>query len=395
MMKNRKALEDSFRFAAPKNGRCDALIIAGEHSGDEQASRMLSKALAADSAFSVCAFGGRHLEAAGAQLLYDMTASSVLGLFEVLKNYSFFKNLAKAIVSWIETYKPKAVCFVDYPGLNLHIAKELKKRGISVKGGGSVKCLFYISPQIWAWKAKRRFKMEKILDSVATIFPFEVDCYKDTSLPATFVGHPFLDESYKLPLEYDECGDILLLPGSRSVAVSRILPCMLGALEISKQKSATIIYPDERIKQVIDSCMKLHPNLADKIKLVRNSEQEVFKARAALMSSGTMSLNCALSGIPAAILYKANVFTYFMVRLIIKIKYLGISNILLGGSSMPEYIQFAAKPETLARRLAYCLENPQARKDAKDEADRLRAILSSPSSMNAGTWLLESVRKRS
>ena len=134
----------SFRFAAPAEGRCDLLVIAGEHSGDEQSARMVSDALKINPDLKICAFGGEKLSECGAQLLFDMTSFSVVGLVEVLKNYGFFKKLSEAVVDWIGKYRPKAVCFVDYPGFNLHIASILKRRGISQKGGGDVRLLYYI-----------------------------------------------------------------------------------------------------------------------------------------------------------------------------------------------------------------------------------------------------------
>ncbi|MFR6032223.1 MAG: hypothetical protein ACLUKN_02985 [Bacilli bacterium] len=162
-----------FRFA-PRKGECDVLVIA-ENINDEQSARMLKNALEKKPDLRVCAFGGVCLERAGAQLLFDMTAFSVVGLAEVLKNYSFFKKLSEAVVDWICIYKPRAVCFVDYPGFNMLIASMLKKRGISAKGGGNVKTLYYISPQIWAWKSKRRFKMADTLDALAVIFPLRLN----------------------------------------------------------------------------------------------------------------------------------------------------------------------------------------------------------------------------
>jgi len=381
---------ESFDFPPPAGGACDVLIIAGEHSGDEQAARMVGRALKRNPSLKVCAFGGRALQNAGAELLFDMTGFSIVGLFEVLKHYGFFKKLSEGILNWIIIYKPKAVCFVDYPGLNLHLAAELKKRGISKRGGGNVAALYYISPQIWAWKSARRFKMSDTLDALAVIFPFETACYDDTSLRTSFVGHPFLDESYTLPLSYDKDADILFLPGSRRIAVLRIFPLMLEALTLVKDVSATALYPSAEIKALLEACLQEFPQLKGRVKLLPASAAP-FKAKAALMSSGTMSLNCALAGIPSAIVYKANTLTYMLGRLIVKIKYLGISNILLNGSSIPEYIQFAAKPKALAARLEYCIKDPQARKTALEDSEKLKSILSAPAHRDAAGWLLKNI----
>ena len=160
---------------------------------------MLSDFLLLRPGAKVCAFGGGALKAAGAQLLFDMTSFSVVGLFEVLKNYGFFKSLLGAVADWICKYKPKAVCFVDYPGFNIHLAAMLKKRGASIKGGGAVKLLYYISPQIWAWKAGRRFKMAKLLDALAVIFPFEKNAMPTRRFRSALWGTPLWGRAMRLP----------------------------------------------------------------------------------------------------------------------------------------------------------------------------------------------------
>ena len=375
-----------FNFAPPKDDKCDVLIMAGEHSGDEQAARMLKSALAKDDTLKVCAFGGESLAEAGAQLLFDFTKFSVVGLLEVLKNYSFFKALSSAIVDWICTYKPKSVCFVDYPGFNLLIAKELFKRGVSVKGGGPVKLLYYISPQIWAWKAGRRFKMAKLLDSLAVIFPFEVDCYKDTVLDTHFVGHPFLSPEYKNPVEYSEAGDILLLAGSREIAVSRIFPVMLKTLRLLDGEKAIALYPSESIKRILESALAKFPDVAGRVKLVDKSAFPL-KAKAVMMSSGTMSLCCSLAGIPGLIVYKANPITYLLGRMLVKIKFLSIANILLDKPAWREFIQFDADAQKMAEYMRWCL-SPQTHKDFIEFAQELKKLLHADAKKTASDWLL-------
>lgn len=376
----------SFNFAPPKNNVCDVLILAGEHSGDEQASRMLKKVFAQKPDLNVCAFGGQSLSDVGAQLLFDFTQFSVVGLMEVLKNYSFFKALSSAIVEWICKYKPKAVCFVDYPGFNLLIASELYKRGVSVKGGGSIKLLYYISPQIWAWKAKRRFKMARLLDSLAVIFPFEVSCYADTSLNAQFVGHPFLEEEFENPVEYSPDGDILLLAGSREIAVSRIFPVMLKALRKLDNEKAIALYPSESIKNILEKSLAKFPDVADRVKIVDKSALPL-KAKAVMMSSGTMSLCCSLAGIPGAIVYKANPITYVLGRMLVKIQYLSIANILLDKPAWREFIQFDATDENIASYMRECLK-PEVRTEFLEYANALKKLLHAETKKSASDWLL-------
>src|SRR5688500_12571733 len=218
----------SFRLPPITRARVDVLIVAGGNSGDEHAAGMVRDLLARRPGLTIAALGGPQLAAAGAHLLHDMTTSSVVGIAEVLKNYPFFKALFAETLRWIAEQRPRAVCFVDYPGLNLRLADALRARGLSRRGGGEIKTLYYISPQIWAWKAKRRFAMARNLDAMAVIFPFEPACYADTSLPTEFVGHPFVAPGYQRPVRYDPNGPVLLLPGSRTQAVRRIFPVLLS-----------------------------------------------------------------------------------------------------------------------------------------------------------------------
>ena len=235
------------RLPPPVGARVDLLLVAGEHSGDAHAALAVRGLLERAPGLAVAAVGGPALAAAGAQLLYDLTASSVVGIVEVLKNLSFFRALHAEILRWIEQYTPRAVCLVDYPGFNLRLADALRSRGLSVKGGGKIKCLYYISPQIWAWKENRRFAMARNLDAIAVIFPFEVRCYADTTLPAEFVGHPFVAPNVALPVVYDPAGPVLLLPGSRKQAVARIFPVMLAGYRGFSERPAVALYPSEEI----------------------------------------------------------------------------------------------------------------------------------------------------
>ena len=373
-----------FRLPAPTHGAVDVLIIAGEHSGDEHAARLVREFRAEQPDAKIAALGGAELAAAGAQLLYDLTASSVVGIVEVLKNYSFFKALMEETLRWIGEYRPRAVLFVDYPGMNLRIAAALRERGLSVKGGGKIKTLFYISPQIWAWKAKRRFTMARDLDALAVIFPFEVACYADTALPVEFVGHPFLAPDYAAPVSYDPAGPVLLLPGSRKQAVGRIFPVLLAGyaefLRGGADREATVLYPSDDILAVLRS--------AQPPKGVRLAPTGTpVAASVVLTSSGTMSMHCALAGIPGAIAYRANYLTYLLGRMLVKIEYLGIANLLLNEPMYPEFIQGAATPRALADQITAGLGDPARRAQTAAQAGQLRALLMRPTGGTAAAWL--------
>lgn len=369
-------------------GRVDVLFIAGEHSGDEHAARLARELRARQPGLAIAALGGPELAAAGAQLLHDMTASSVVGLVEVLKNYSFFKALFAETLRWIDGHRPRAVCFVDYPGMNLRLAAALRERGLSRKGGGQIKTLYYISPQIWAWKAGRRFAMARDLDAMAVIFPFEPKHYRDTALPVEFVGHPFVAPHYRTPVRYDPNGPILLLPGSRKQAVGRIFPALLRGFAALNERDAVVLYPSVEILEVLRQSTP-----PANVKFMR-VESEGFgtgapavAASAVLTSSGTMSMHCALAAIPGAIAYRANALTYVMGRMLVQVEYLGIANLLLGEPMYPEYLQNTATPAALAMELRSCLHDSLRRQRTESQADRLRALLSVPASGTAADWL--------
>jgi lipid-A-disaccharide synthase len=377
-----------FRLPPPLDGHVDVLIVAGEHSGDEHAARMVRELRAKHPELVVAALGGPQLAAAGAQLLHDLTASSVVGLVEVLRNYSFFRELFHETLRWIGEHRPRAVCFVDYPGLNLRLAAALRERGLSTRGGGRIKALYYISPQIWAWKAGRRFPMARDLDAMAVIFPFEVKCYADTTLPVEFVGHPFVAPGHAEPVRYDPAGPVLLLPGSRKQAVARIFPVLLAGFRAFGRGEAVVLYPSDDILQVLQAA-----NPPASVRLQRTGEP--ITASAVLTSSGTMSMHCALAGLPGAIAYRTNPLTYLLARWLVKVKYIGIANLLLDEAMYPEFIQNAATPKALAEELRTCCDDPARRERTAVQAARLRALLSEPTTGSAADWLARNLEGNS
>ena len=375
-------------FAAP-TGTVDLLVIAGEHSGDEHAAKLVEEIKAGNPSYNVACLGGVELKAAGAQLLYDLTAVSIVGFVEVVKHYSFFKALFERTLDWIEQHRPKHICFVDYPGFNLRLAAQLYERGLSRKGGGEIALSYYIGPQVWAWKAKRRFKMAEYLDQLGVIFPFEVQCFADTSLATEFVGHPFIRDDFELPFVYDRDAPVLLLPGSRQTPISRIFPVLLEgferALEHKPDLKARVVYPSQPILGQLCSILAQYPNLDSRVEFSKNTEKRV-PASAVLMSSGTMSLAVALSGIPGAIAYRLHPLSYWMGRFLVKIPYIGISNLLLEQPLHPEFIQNAASAEQLAVEIIRT-RDPAAEKETSEAAQKLQRILAPESGVGAVAWL--------
>jgi lipid-A-disaccharide synthase len=383
-------------FAAPIGGQPDLLIIAGEHSGDEHAAQLVADMRLLKPDLKIACLGGVELEAEGAQLLYDLTAVSIVGFVEVVRHYRFFKGLFDRTLDWIERYRPKHICFVDYPGFNLRLAEQLRERGLSKKGGGSIGLSFYIAPQVWAWKAKRRFKMAQTLDRLGVIFPFEVECFADTELPTLFVGHPFVHEAFQLPLKYERSASVLLLPGSRTAAVNRIFPLLLEGFRraqlVKPELSAKVVYPSEQIRHILEGVLDQFGDLRGSVDFVPN-DRSGLPASAVLMSSGTMSLACAMSAIPGAIVYRLNSISYWLGRMLVTIPYIGIANLLLNRPLHPEFIQGAAKPEHLAAQILTALEDSQASQQAADGAAELYELLNAGSEVSAAEWLLDGIGK--
>jgi len=388
-------------FPSPKTpDRPDILFIAGEHSGDELSAKIIARLLKKNPELKISAFGGNDMRDAGAQLLFNMTTFSAVGFIEVVSNLGFYKKLFTRILDWIRKYRPRAICFTDFPGMNLRLAAALKKEGLSRKGGGDIALYHYVSPQIWAWKSYRRFEMEKTLDSLGVLFPFETKCYADTSLDVHFVGDPFAEPDHVLPVKYDAAAPVLLLPGSRPKPVARIFPILLKAWKIFREthpeKTAVVLHPEGPVHNILREILGKNPTEAKGIRLVpvdsvANNPQP---ASAVLMSSGTMSRTCSLAGIPGAILYCANPITWALGSYWVgdKVKYLGMANILLDRDVYPEFLQKNATPKNLATRLSACFDDPEVLAAIQRDRDDLFAMLRPRTGTpDAAEWLLSAL----
>ena len=379
-------------FDRPRAGEVDILVVAGEHSGDQHAAKVVAELLKARPGLRVAAFGGPQLRAAGAQLLMVMTGFSAVGIVEILSAYPFYRKLFARMVSWTTQWKPKVVVLVDYPGLNLRLANELRKAGLSRAGFGETAVIQYVSPQLWAWKPKRRFTMARDLDSVGTIFPFEPAVYADTKLDARFVGHPFAEPDHQHGLKYDPEGPVLLLPGSRPKPVRKIFPALVEAFALFRKdhpkRRALVLHTGGEVHAELYRLLAEYGDQAKGIDLRPVSEGPAAGC-AALVSSGTMSLTVALAGIPGAVVYRANPLTWVVGRRLIagRVDNLGIANILLKRQAWPEYLQGACEPAPLAARLRECVEAPGPRAQAVADAGELLRMLSAQSGSTPAEWV--------
>jgi lipid-A-disaccharide synthase len=379
-------------FDRPRAGEVDVLVVAGEHSGDQHAAKVVAELLKARPDLRVVAFGGPQLRAAGAQLLMDMTTFSAVGIVEILSAYPFYRKLFSRMVAWTTQWKPKVVVLVDYPGLNLRLANELRKAGLSRAGFGETAVIQYVSPQLWAWKPKRRFTMARDLDGVGTIFPFEPACYADTKLDARFVGHPFAESDHQPGLTYDPEGPVLLLPGSRPKPVRKIFPALVEAFALFRKehpkRRALVLHTGGEVHAELYRLLAEYGDQAKGIDLRPVSEGPAAGC-AALVSSGTMSLTVALAGIPGAVVYRANPLTWIVGRRLIagRVDNLGIANILLKRQAWPEYLQGACEPAPLAARLRECVETAGPRAQAVADAGELLRLLSAQSGSTPAEWV--------
>lgn len=362
----------------------DLLVIAGEHSGDNHAAFFVRQLKAHNPNLSICAVAGPSVQRAGAQLLFDLTKFSVVGLVEALHHYRTFSKLMHWLIEWVRVYRPKTICLVDFPGFNLLFAKKLYKAGLSLKSGGTTRICQYISPQIWAWKPNRRFEMEKYIDHLGVVFPFEKQWFCDTQLDVQFVGHPLLH--IKNPFTYDSLGPVLLLPGSRLSAVKRIYPILEDSFSqlrnLHPDLQAVVPVPNEDIFKYLTAYKKEGIYF-----LPINEIKKGF--RAAIMSSGTASLQVALAGIPGVITYKANPITFFLGKKLVKIPYLSIANILLKRPLYPEYLQdIANQSSVIALQMEAILSNPElSRQKYLEGARDINHMLSCNQYQTVTDWL--------
>ena len=382
----------NLQFHSPPDGQVDLLVVAGEVSGDEHGSELVSGLMKRQPDLTISTVGGGELEKKGAHLVYPLVDHAVVGFFEVIKNYQIFKQIFSATIEWIKKFQPRTVLLIDYPGFNLRLAKELKKLGLSRKGGGDILVLQYISPQLWAWKPKRRFVMEKILDGLGVIFPFEVACYEDTNLPVSFVGHPFVQPGYQNSISYDPKGPLLILPGSRVQPVQRILPVFLDTVsELLKDfpdLEIVLPVPDLTIRNLADHLLSLRSNLKGRVRVVIGKAG--IKARAALMSSGTMSLSCAIAGIPGVIAYRAHPLTYLLGRTLIRIPHLGMANILLADDPpYPEFLQGRANGRVLSGSMTTILKDSHSGKNSAEVAKKIIKSLQVTTDRGAEDWIAQ------
>lgn len=324
------------------------LIIAGELSGDVQGGKLVVAIKKLSPDVKISGIGGDNMEAAGMELLHHIREMSFLGFSEIIKHLPFIRKLMNELTEWIETNHPETVILIDYPGFNLRLAKKAKNLGCRI--------VYYISPQIWAWGAGRIKKISRLVDHMIVVFPFEEELYKAAGVRVDFVGHPILEglngrysreeffENHNLKLDSHLIG---LLPGSRAQEVENLYLQMVEAVGLMKKE-----LPD--IQTVTGISPTLNENMYSNIEtskdLVHSHDiyDVMHHSDMLFVASGSATLESACLGTPMIIVYRVSPISWFLGKLLVKLKNIGLVNIVAGEKIVPEILQ----SEVTATRLA-------------------------------------------
>tara|TARA_B100001996_G_scaffold258397_1_gene200944 strand:+ start:500 stop:1642 length:1143 start_codon:yes stop_codon:yes gene_type:complete len=301
-------------------------IIAGEPSGDEHAANYVNEHKKINSNINFSAIGQQALKNSGVNIIFDSEIISVVGIIEVIFKYNKIKKALNIAYNHIINNKPNLIVLVDYVEFNLKIAKFAKEKNIPV--------LFYIAPQVWAWREKRIKKIINTVNHLAVVFPFEKKLFNKYTENVTYVGHPLADNTAlsSSQLNYDEkTTHIGIFPGSRESEIRNNLHCMINCIKTDKNKD---IYNKIRIFYANNTAKKLISDLLPKEwgKLLVNGKNidEIKKCKKAITASGTVTLELALMSIPMVIVYRLSPITYFIMKNLVKLKYIGLVNLILG-----------------------------------------------------------------
>ncbi|VAW59587.1 Lipid-A-disaccharide synthase [hydrothermal vent metagenome] len=343
------------------------MISAGEASGDMHAANIVKALHKKEPGIEVYGMGSAQLRDAGADILIDCADIAVVGLVEVLANYRTIKKALNALQVSLKNSPPDLLVLVDYQEFNFRLAETAKALGIKV--------LFYISPQIWAWRQHRVHKIGKIIDMMAVILPFEEKFYLDANVPVRFVGNPLVDkvvanktkeacfDEYTLDKNRPVVG---LFPGSRRGEIKRVLPIQLAAAEelIQEKPDLQFIIPVARTlnRDIFAPHLSQHNSL--NIILLEDLSYNVIQCCDSIISaSGTATLEISLMGVPYCITYKIAHLSYFILKQMVKIKHLGLANIISDKEPIKEFIQYNTRATDIARETIRILDDAEYRQE--------------------------------
>jgi len=344
-------------------------IIAGEASGDLHGSNLIKEIKKLDPTASIKAWGGDLMQQAGASLVKHYRDLAFMGFLEVIKNLPTILQNIRFCKQDIEAWQPDVLVLVDYPGFNLRIAEWAKKNGFKV--------VYYIAPQVWAWKENRVKKMKLCIDKMFCILPFEKDYFKNKwNWDVTYVGHPLLRviESFKstTPLSTDNKKVIALLPGSRKQEIIKMLPIMLSVTPHFPGYTFMVAQAPGQDAPFYNRYLMGYSNVT----LIKNSTYDLLSiADAALVTSGTATLETALFKVPEVVCYKTSKFSYQIAKRLVKIKFISLVNLIMDKEIVQEIIQENLTEQHLTKALRNITENESNRKEVMNNYASLHALL--------------------
>lgn len=354
------------------------MLVAGEASGDQHAANMFLELKQRIPGIRGVGMGGAKMMEAGIDVSYDSSGIAVIGAVEVLKHYPEIRSALTQMQELVISEQPDLLICVDYKEFNYKLARYAKQNGIKV--------LFYVSPQVWAWRPGRALKYGEVIDMMAVIFPFEVPYYEAHDIPVRYVGHPSVDKiqphysvqedkkRFKLKPDHPVIG---ILPGSRSHEIVRILPVMLQAAEIivNKFPRAQFILP--QADSIDDALLRVYLDQATvNISTIKSQPYDVIQCCDAVMTfSGTATLEVALLEIPMVIVCKLSTITYWLGRLLVKTPFIGLPNIVAGKAVVKELIQYQATAENMAAEIIKILADKSYNNDIKEALAQVKKKL--------------------
>ncbi|MEJ2541342.1 MAG: lipid-A-disaccharide synthase [Gemmatimonadota bacterium] len=351
------------------------LVLAGEASGDHHAARVVSALRDRRPGLEFVGLGGPDLAAEGVELLAGLDELAVMGFVEVLRHLRFFRDLERRVVELLDEGDIGLVLAVDYPGFNLRIVRQAHRRGIPV--------LYYIGPQVWAWKARRARTLAREADHIALILPFEPEIYRREGGVASFVGHPLMEldppgeealRTLRTELGVPETAPVLaLLPGSRRQELDRHLELFVEAAEQVRARRPDVA-PVLAAAPGVDA-----PGLERTgLPVTRRTRALLRTARVGLVKSGTSTLEAAVAGLPFVMAYRTSRLTYALASRLVQVPHIALANLVAGEEVVPEFLQDDATPAALAGALLPLLVDGSPRNEMLQGLARVRAELGEP-----------------
>ena len=344
------------------------MVLAGETSGDRLAAELIEalrevvNERGVEKTYAFFGAGGEAMEAVGVEMLMDMTAYSVVGLWEVAKKYFEFRRIFDRLLKAALERRPSLVILVDFSGFNRRFASALR-----AEADWELRIVYYVSPQVWASRPGRVRTMERDLDLLLSVFPFEKAWYQEHAprLSVEYVGHPMVDRYRDVAireLNAEEPYTLALLPGSRLGECRRHIPLILDALDILERSFSirpVLVLPT---KVMMEKAKAIWGDRLDKVELrIGALRASLEEADLALACTGTVTLECAFCRIPTVTFYQTSLLTYWVARRIVRVKWLTMPNILADEEIFPELIQYDANPKRLAEESTRLLTNLEAR----------------------------------